>query len=70
MVSGMAKLQSYHYTEWNYDECHILFSIMLSVIVLSIVMLNTLSYSYLDRLARDKHSSPIRLWKCLPETNA
>jgi hypothetical protein len=29
-----------HYAEWNYAECRIFFSFMLSVIVLSVVMLN------------------------------
>jgi hypothetical protein len=30
----------YHYAEWNYAECRIFFSFMLSVIVLSVVMLS------------------------------
>jgi hypothetical protein len=31
---------NFHYAEWNYAECHILYYIMLSVIVLNVVMLS------------------------------
>jgi hypothetical protein len=34
-----------HYAEWNYAECRILFSILLSVIVLSVTMLNVINYT-------------------------
>ncbi len=32
-----------HYGEWNYGECGILFSVMLSVIVLNVIMLSVMA---------------------------
>jgi hypothetical protein len=52
-----------HNAEWNYADCCIFFSFMLSVIVLSVVMLNVVMLSVVApvqgaALRMDHHSQP------------
>jgi hypothetical protein len=36
----------YHYTEYWYDECHVLFTFMLNAVMLKAILLNVILLSY------------------------